>query len=80
MNIDFFVAGLDQTSARAVAREAERRGFTVELCCETHAGDWTCVCTKPMEPTCEHVSDIQRELDRLCKPLGGHSEGWGTSL
>jgi hypothetical protein len=78
MDVDFFVAGFGQRGARAFARQAERLGFTVELCSEVFAGDWMCVCTKSMPPTSEDLSEVRSELDRLSAPLGGRSEGWGV--
>ena len=39
---------------------------------------WTCNCKKYMLANYDGVVASQRELDEICGPFGGFTDGWGT--
>lgn len=89
MQVDFMVAAGDAESGRRIAAAAERLGYRTEVVRDADDEDdvveadadehpWTVYCTKTMILTYAAVVEAQEELDRLGRPFGGHSDGWGT--
>jgi hypothetical protein len=79
MEIEFFVAVPDREAGEAFARLVAQVGFRPELVHDEEVDAWDCYCRKTMLPTHEGVMAAQRELDELGRPLGGRSDGWGTT-
>jgi hypothetical protein len=79
MVIDFAVDAPSQASAERIARLASERGYAASVEPDAEHGRWTCYCSKLMMATHEGVLGAQQELDELSAPLGGRSDGWGTS-
>jgi hypothetical protein len=78
MDIDFAVAVPDEESGDAVAELANARGYCSKLSRDAETEEWTCYCTRAMVPTYDAIIAAQEDLDDLAKPLGGHTDGWGT--
>ena len=78
MSVDFFVAVPDEKAGRAVAAAAERLGYRVTVEQDGDDPTWTCYCAKTMLVTREAVTEAQRQLDEIARPLGGKADGWGT--
>jgi hypothetical protein len=78
MEIDFAVAVPNEAAGLAVAKVVEGLGYRTDVARDEETGDWTCYCSRSMVPTYAALADAQRELDRVAKPLGGASDGWGT--
>jgi hypothetical protein len=82
MDIDFFVAASDEATAKVIADKAAELGYRTEICFdddECLVDAWTCECTKAMVPTFQAIIVAQAELDAIARPLGAHTDGWGTS-
>jgi hypothetical protein len=79
MDIDFFVVPPAPSSGSMIAEVAARAGYRTQLLRDDEDGGLTCYCTKRMLATHEGVLRAQQELDELSRPLGGHTDGWGTS-
>ena len=79
IEIEFFVAIPDREAGEAIARLAAKAGYRPELVHDEEDDAWDCCCRKTMLPTYEGVMAAQRELDELGRPLGGCSDGWGTT-
>jgi hypothetical protein len=78
MAIDFAVAVPDEVSGLAVAKVVREHGYQPSVSRDHESGGWTCYCTRSMVPTHAALIEAQAELDRLAKPVGGGSDGWGT--
>ncbi len=86
MDVDFQVAVPDESSAMSVAREAQRLGYSTRIWHDDDERDlepdmslfWTCECTKRLVPDYSAIVAIQEELDRIARPFGGYSDGWGS--
>src|SRR3954463_8969202 len=78
MDIDFAVDAPDQVRGEEIGRLAADRGYAVQVEQDESTACWTCYCTKRIVPTYEDIVAAQAELDELSRPLGGHSDGWGT--
>ena len=79
MRIDFAVAVPNENAGKNIAEQAWIRGYETSVVYDKVGNRWTCYCIKEMVPTYEGVVNAQRELDELSRPLGGYSDGWGTS-
>ncbi len=79
MDIDFFVEVPSREAGERVADLAFRAGYLTILDHDEEDDAWTCYCTKRMVPDYGAILGAQRELDELSGPLGGRSDGWGTS-
>lgn len=79
MSIDFAVDVPSEAAGHAVARAATERNYSASVECDDATARWTCYCVKSMVPTYEAVIAAQAELDELSAPVGGRSDGWGTS-
>jgi Regulator of ribonuclease activity B len=78
MEIDFFVSVPDRQAGESVARLASSLGYRTEMVHDEEDDTWGCYCTNPMLATYDGIVEVQRELDELSRPFGGHSDGWGT--
>lgn len=78
LQMDFFVAVPDEPSGVSVARLATALGFTTSVEQDSSSGHWTCYCTKTVVPSFEMVTTIERQLDDLARPMGGHIDGFGS--
>jgi regulator of RNase E activity RraB len=78
MDIDFTVAVPDRQAGLMVAEQASRRGYRTNVEQDTDTAEWTCYCTRSMLATHAGVIAAQRELDKIARPFGGLTDGWGT--
>ena len=84
MDIDFQIAAPNEAVATRVAEQAIKLGYRTSTYFDDEANlenvddPWTCECTKTMTPTYEAIIAAQNELDAIARPLGAHSDGWGT--
>ena len=87
MDLDFQVAVPDESSAISVAQEAQQLGYSIQIWHDDDERDldadherlcWTCECTKRLIPEYPAIIAIQVELDRIARPFGGYSDGWGS--
>lgn len=76
--MDFFVAVPDQKSGELVAAGAAALGFSTEVAKDDEGPAWTCYCMKVITPSYETVRAIEGQLDGLARPVGGHSDGFGS--
>lgn len=79
MEIDFIVAVPDREAGEALVRLAIEAGYHPELTYDEQEDAWDCCCRETMLPSYEGVTAAQRELEGLSRPLGGRTDGWGTS-
>lgn len=47
---------------------------------EEFGPSWTVYVNVEMVPDHQRIVDIQKDLDRIAGPLGGHADGWGVML
>ena len=47
---------------------------------EEFGPSWTIYANVHMVPEYQEIVRIQAELDRIARPFGGHSDGWGVML
>lgn len=78
MSVDFFVAAADERAGRAVAEAAAKLGYRTHVERDGQADAWTCYCARDMVVTYDAVLEAQRQLDEVCRPLGGTVDGWGS--
>src|SRR5262249_33233075 len=78
MEIDFIVTVPDRETGEAFAEIAARSGYRTELVHDEEDDAWDCYCSRTMLPTYEGIVAAQRDLDKLSRPFGGYSDGWGT--
>lgn len=93
--IDFPVAVPDEASAKAVHKALVKAGYECEIVYDEGEPDedeeadpddeefgpsWTVYAYVTMVPEYHEIVRIQADLDRLARPLGGHSDGWGVLL
>jgi len=78
--MDFFVAVPTAEVGNAVAARAQKLGFNTQVDQDEEDRDWTCTCTctKQLIPSYENVTEQERVLDELAKPLGGFIDGFGS--
>jgi hypothetical protein len=79
MSIDFMVDVPNEAAGNVVARAATARGYSASVECDDASERWTCYCVKRMLAAYDGVIAVQAELDELSAPVGGRSDGWGTS-
>lgn len=79
MRIEFAVHVPDQARGNEIAQLAAPWGYVTTVEWSAPRQRWTCYCAKHMAPTYEAIMAAQKELEELSEPLGGHSDGWGTS-
>jgi hypothetical protein len=78
MNIDFAIALQDERSGAIFAELARSRGYRTDVCWDEESKEWSYSCTRTMLATYDGIISAQRELDELCRPHGGHTDGWAT--
>ena len=79
MEIDFFIAIDDETSANEFAKAAESHGFESKVSrYEELEKAWTCYCTKTMIPSYESIVGVQDFLAELGRPWNAEPDGWGS--
>lgn len=78
MIIEFAVIVPNPKKGKKIARKAARIGYYVELVFEDEEEEGTCYCSKHMVPNYDDIVAAQVELDKLSKPFGGYSDGWGS--
>jgi regulator of RNase E activity RraB len=78
MLIEFPVVVASEAQAEQFAGAARERGFEADLCEHDDDTQWDVICAIKMTPTYDEIVRIQDDLNRLAKPFGGHSDGWGT--
>jgi len=78
MKIDFHVAVPDEIAGAVVASRVLELGFDAEVVKDDRPGAWTVWCSRTMVPSHAAITAIERELDEISRPHGGHADGWGT--
>ena len=78
LEMDFFVAVPSQHVGDIVASKVEPLNFKVSVEQDDKTGDWTCYCTKTLIPDHSEVTFIEKQLDMLAQPYGGHIDGFGS--
>jgi hypothetical protein len=75
---------MSSSSASYGSTRAELLGYPTEVARDSEgegdekASSWTVYCTREMVLIYEAVIEAQAELDRIGRPHGGRSDGWGT--
>lgn len=92
LQIEFQVAVADEASANKVLQAMTEAGYQSEIFYDEGEPDydpevddeeefgpsWTVSANVHMVPEYNEIMRIQGELDRLARPLGGNSDGWGV--
>jgi Regulator of ribonuclease activity B len=78
MDVDFAVDVPDEVRGKEIGQLAVQLGYSVLVERDDSTTRWTCYCTKRLVPTYDSIIAAQKELDELSRPLGGHTDGWGT--
>jgi hypothetical protein len=92
--IGFAVAVPDEMTANVVAKALVRENYRVEIVFDEGEPDetgripqegefspsWTVYAKVTIVPEYSRIIDMQTALDRICCPLGGKSDGWGTMI
>jgi regulator of RNase E activity RraB len=77
-SVEFFVAAKDKDTADRLANVLKNEGYNCFLEEDDETGEWSCCCSKKMLLDYQTIVNVQNELDRISKPLGGFSDGWGV--
>jgi hypothetical protein len=76
--IDFSHVFPDQLSADTFASEVKRQGLSVTVASvERENNPWDVTVSKVMQPTCENITNTEKQLDDLARLHRGRSDGWG---
>ena len=78
MDIDFMVVTPTEQAAFLAATIATQIGYGFSISFDEEYQDWICYCTRCMVPDYDAIVLCQSELDALCKPFGGYTDGWVT--
>lgn len=93
--IEFQVAAPDEAAADAIGKALTKAGYDSEIVYDEGEPDedgeidlddeefgpsWTVYANVRMAPEYKELVRIQAELDRLARPFGGKSDGWGVML
>lgn len=78
MEIEFHIFAKDQASGDAVSTAMRAAGLDTEVWCDEETNQWTCTCYKTMLATYDGILETEAMLTRICEPLGGTPDGWGT--
>ena len=80
-DIEFFHVLPDEGAARRFAKEAESRGYDVEVFPYEGESDvegrWEAMGVRHMVPTHAAITAVERELAELARAHGGAADGWG---
>jgi hypothetical protein len=93
--IEFAVAVPDEASANKVLKAMIRGGYDSQIVYDEGEPDdddeidpddeelgpsWTVYANVTMIPEYKEIMRIQADLERLARPFGGNSDGWGVML
>ncbi len=93
--IEFLIAAPDEATANAIDEALTKAGYESQVEYDEGEPDeddeidpdneelgpsWTVYASERMIPKYSEIVRIQAELDRLARPLGGMSDGWGVLL
>ncbi len=93
--IEFPVAAADEESANAIGEALAEAGYDSHIEFDEGEPDedgeidpdddefgpsWTVYANVHMVPIYSEIVRIQAELDKIARPLGGNSDGWGVFL
>tara|TARA_Y100000031_G_scaffold126240_1_gene143181 strand:+ start:2873 stop:3199 length:327 start_codon:yes stop_codon:yes gene_type:complete len=78
MDIEYIVVTATEQAAFLAATVVTQRGYSFRISFDEDYQDWICYCTKCMIPGHGAIVACQCELDAMCKPFGGYSDGWST--
>lgn len=92
LTIEFFVAVPNEASAKKAAEAMSEAGYESQIIYDEGEPDfdpetdeenefgpsWTVYANIRMIPEYNEVMRIQSELDRITRPSGGKSDGWGV--
>ena len=93
--IEFPVAVADEATAAIVSKALAEEGYDYEVEYdegepnadgiidpddEEYGSTWTVYASVRMIPEYDEIIRIQEDLDRIARPLGGFSDGWGVLM
>ncbi len=93
--IEFPVAVADEATAAIVSKAIAEEGYDYEVEYdegepnadgiidpddEEYGSTWTVYASVRMIPEYDEIIRIQEDLDRIARPLGGFSDGWGVLM
>lgn len=78
LKMEFFVAVPDEDEGQKLAGLACAEGLETSVEQSDESQRWTCYCTKVLVADYNAVLAFEEQLDNLARPLGGHSDGFGT--
>lgn len=77
-SVDFFVAVPDKKTGEKLMIVLKEEGFNCFLDQDDETDEWACCCSKRLLLNYNTVVEIQNTLDKISKPHGGFSDGWGV--
>ncbi len=95
LTIDFAVAAPDEEKARAIEEDLQHAGYETQIEFDEGEPDedgeidpddeefgpsWTVFVSLDMLPDYNEIMRIQADLDRIARPHGGQSDGWGATV
>ena len=95
LQIDFPVAVPDEAAAKKTHKAMTAAGYDAEIVFDDGEPDeegeidpddeefgpsWTVYATVVMVPEYDEIMRIQADLDRIARPFGGKSDGWGAMV
>ena len=90
--IEFAINAPNEYSSKDILKTLIENGYDSEIyydegeldydeeTSEEFGPSWTVYAKIKMVPEYDEIIKIQAKLDRLAKPLGGYSDGWGTMV
>jgi hypothetical protein len=77
-SVEFFVAVPDQATGEKLSQVLKSEGFNCFLEQDDETDEWACCCSKRMLLNYNELIKIQNQLNKISKPHGGYSDGWGV--
>lgn len=76
--IDFYIAIPDQKNGDAILKALSDKGYKFMMEYDDDEEEWTCFGSVKMHLKHNEIVAMQKKLDEISKPLGGHADGWGV--
>ncbi|MBT2684665.1 ribonuclease E inhibitor RraB [Bacillus sp. ISL-37] len=78
--VEFFIAVPDKATGEKLLPVLKEEGFHGLLEQDDETDEWACSCSKRMLLNHSELKKVQEKLDKISKPYGGHSDGWGVFI
>jgi hypothetical protein len=79
--VDFCISVPDEVNGEKILKLVQEQGFkNCNVDKDEKYNTWTCYCQKKMLLDYNVIISIQKSLDKISKPYGGYSDGWGVMV